>query len=530
LKPNEEKDKKSLDLNFNYHPKQSQAFLSHANEILFGGATRGGKSFFTRTACITWSLWIPRLQTFIYRKYYDDVINNHMEGPDGFRSLLNDVVKSGGVKITENQVRFSNGSLITLCHCSTDDAVGKAQGVPKHLLIMEEAPQMLERHIRFIRSWVSMPEEMRNKLPQQLKAYLPWLSPEDIREMFPRVIYTGNPTGVSMGYFRRYFVKAAPKGTIFRASEKEGGFKRQYIEARVEDNPSEDAKLVRSRVKGLGDDSMSSALLEANWDAPVGDFFPQYDDDIHTCPNFDPPEHWFKFLTFDWGGAEPFAVLWWCVSDGVEFKGPLGQRIWFRRGALIAYREWYGCHPDDSAKGLEMRNEDIAKGIRDRTRETTSGLIFSDSLPFQDRGMSGPGNRNKYKISDVFAENKCPLVHGNTARKYGWSQIRSRLIGVRNGSGIPNDPMLFFCEGCVCTRDYIPALGRDAADPEDAQKKGEATHLCDCVRLACATKPIVRDAKKGQKGEYQKKGLVTPKDILRQLQYQNMKRTYERRY
>ena len=518
---------KPQSLNFNLHPKQTQAFLSPANELLFGGATRGGKSYFTRTALICWSTWIPGLQSFIYRKYYDDVISNHMEGPDGFRMLLNDSVKNGSVKITENQIRWpGTGSLITLAHCSSDDAVEKAQGVPKHVLFLEEAPQMLERHIRFLRTWVSMPEEMRVKLPEQLKAYLPWMSPEDLRELFPRVIYTGNPIGVSMNYFRRRFVKAAQKGVVFRAPESEGGFKRQYIEAKVEDNPSEDSKFVRARVKGLDDSSMSSALLDANWDAPVGDFFPQYDDAKHSTPNFDPPEHWFKYLAFDWGSADPFAVIWVCVSDGVEFKGLLGETRWFRRGALIVYREWYGCDPTNPARGLEMRNEDVAKGIIERTRETTSGIVLSDAVPFQDKGMSRDGK--KYRIADVFAENKCPLIQGNSARKFGWAQVRDRLIGHRNGPGIPNDPMILFTEECTACRDYLPALGRSKTDPEDAQAKGEATHICDVIRIAAATKPIVRDEKKKENTEFRRPNILTPKDILARLTAQSY--SYGRRY
>jgi hypothetical protein len=517
---------KSQNINFNLHPKQSAAFLSTANELFFGGATRGGKSFFSRVALICWSTWIPGLQSFIFRKYYDDVIANHMEGPDGFRALLQDSVKSGAVRITENQVRWTaTGSLITLSHCASDEAVEKAQGVPKHVLFLEEAPQMLERHIRFLRSWVSMPEEMRNKLPEQLKAYLPWMQPEQVRELFPRIIYTGNPTGISMGYFRRHFVKAAPKGTIFRAPEKEGGFRRQYIEAKVEDNPSESKDMVYARVKGLNDPSISSALLEANWDAPVGDFFPQYDEERHSTPAFTPPEHWFKFITFDWGSADPFAVIWWCVSDGVEFLGSLGESRWFRRGALIAYREWYGCDPNDPAKGLEMRNEEVAKGIVARTRERTSGLVISDAIPFTDRGMSNKQGK-RYVIADVFKEAGCPLMQGNSARKYGWSQVRSRLIGHYNGPDIPNDPMLLLAENCVYCRDYLPALGRHKTNPEDAQEKGEATHICDAIRLACATRPIVRDLKKEPTQEFRKPVTMTPKEILRQLRYESNARRY----
>lgn len=511
---------KQPELNFNLHPKQSLAFLSTSNEMLLGGATRGGKSYFSRAALICWSTWIPGLQSFIYRKYYDDVISNHMEGEGGFKAMLADQVRSGAVKITENQVRWvSTGSLITLSHCASDEAMEKSRGVPKHVLFIEEAPQLLERHIRFLRAWVSMPESMRDKLPEQLSAYLPWMDAGEIRNLFPRIIYTGNPMGPSMSYFRRFFVKAAPKGTIFKAPEKEGGFRRQYIEMRVEDNPSEDSKLVRARVKGLGDDAMASALLEANWDAPVGDFFPQYNEDIHKCENFDPPEHWFKFITFDWGSAEPFAVVWWCVSDGIVFKGYLGQDTWFRRGALVAYREWYGCDPEDSGKGLEMHNENVARGIVERTREKTSGLVISDAVPFMNRGMSK--NNKAYRISDVFAENGCPLAMGNSDRKFGWSQVRDRLIGVRNGPGIPNDPMILFAECCVYLRDYLPMLGRSKTDPEDAQTKGEATHMADCCRLACATRPIIREAKKEASKEFKRPNVLTPRDILRRLTNQS---------
>lgn len=517
-------------ISFSLHPKQSEAFMTLANELLYGGATRGGKSYFTRAALIVWSTLIPGLQSFIFRKFYDDVISNHMEGPDGFRALLADSVKRGVIKITENQVRWTTtGSLITLSHCASDEAVEKAQGVPKHVLFLEEAPQMLERHIRFLRSWVSMPEEMRNKLPEQLKTIYPNMTPEQIKNLFPKIIYTGNPTGISMNYFRRNFVKPAPKGTIFRAPLKEGGFLRQYIEAKVEDNPSEDAALVRARVAGIGDDSMTDALLNANWDAPVGDFFPQYDEERHCIPSFGsqgPPAHWFKFMSFDWGSAEPFGVIWWAVSDGVPFQGTLGETRWYRKGALIAYREWYGCNPDDPAKGLQLRNEQIARGIIERTREKTSGMIVTDSYPFSDRGMSKNGR--KYTIADVFADAGCPLIQGNTARVHGWSQVRDRLIGIRSAPDLPPDPMLLFCDCCVFTRDYLPALGRSKTNPEDAEDEGEATHMSDCVRLGCATKPIVTTEKKEDSGEYKRPGAVTPKEILRKLR-QQAPTTYGRR-
>jgi hypothetical protein len=197
------------------YPKQAQALNSPATEILFGGATRSGKSHMTRVALIYWSLKVPGLQSLILRKYYDDVLANHMKGPDGFRSMLKPYVDEKLVRITENQIQFDNGSLITLNHCSSEEAAEKNQGIAKNVLIFEEACQILERHIRFIRAWVTMSEEMKAKVP------------DDLKGMFPKIIYTANPIGASMGYFRRGFVKAAAPGTIFKAPVTDGGFMRR---------------------------------------------------------------------------------------------------------------------------------------------------------------------------------------------------------------------------------------------------------------------------------------------------------------
>ena len=488
------------------HPRQLQALNTKATELLFGGATRGGKSYFTRVALILWCTWVPGLQCLVLRKYYEDVIQNHMEGPDGFRAMLRPYVEAGIVKTTENQIRWTQtGSLITLNHCSSDEAAEKNQGIAKNVLIFEEACQILERYIRFIRGWVTMSEDMQKKVPEELRK---------LGVKFPKIIYTANPIGISMGYFRRNFVKAQPKAVIWKAPPEEGGFDRQYIEARVDDNPSENKEHVFNRICGLNDSAMADALLNSNWDAPIGDYFPQYDDSLHTTPNFTPPDHWFKFITFDWGSREPFAVLWWAVSDGEFFHDNLNKKRAFPRGALVCYREWFGCMETDPAKGNQMRNAEIAKGITDRTRESTSGLVITDSLPFQDRGMSLNGK--KYRISDVFSEHGCPLVLGNTARITGWAQVRDRLIGE---DGIP---MIYFTESCVHTRDYLPALGRSKNNPEDAEEDGEATHTSDCVRLACTTRPFIKDAEPKPKNEKPGRWSQSPQDILKKMKLRDI--------
>lgn len=472
-------------------PKQEALLDTLATEVLFGGASEGGKSVGIRLCLITWCHLIPGLQVELYRKFYGDVIKNHMTGELNFKQLLRPWIDCGDVVVTENEVRWVHtGSLIKLGQLRTEEDAEKAQGNAKHVLVLDEATQIKSQHIADVRGWVRMSNAMKDKLPEQLGELYPQYTPEQIRDMFPRIIYSANPIGTSVGYFRRNFVLAAPEGTIFRAPDEDGGFLRQYLPSRVTDNLEADAEAQRKRLMPKGK-KLARALIEGDWSAPGGDYFPEWHEERHVINPFKIPKYWFRFRTMDLGYGEPFVVLWWAVSDGQEFYDEWGNERWFPRGSLICYREWNGCDPENPEKGLRMRNQDIAKGILERTPEAMSGITLTDSLPFQDRGM---GEKKKVrKIKDEFADEGVPLKKANTARIHGWSLMRDRLIGLE----VAEDffvPLIYFFERCTACREYIPALECHPTNDEDAQEKGEATHTCDGVRYACTALPKVTDA------------------------------------
>lgn len=469
-------DSNTVNIQLKLHPRQIEALETPATELLFGGASRGGKSHFVRAALTLWCLDIPGLQCKIFRKYSEDVIANHMLTETGFRAMLAPLVERKLVQIVEDEVRFLfNGSLISLHHCQQEKDVEKHQGRPAHVLVLDEATQIEARHIKFLSGWVTMTEEMKERLPDKYKG------------KFPRIIYTANPIGVSVGHFKKHFVKSRPPFAI----ERVGAFLRQFIPSKVEDNPSESREALVGRMAGLEDPEKASALVDGNWDASIGDFFTEWDEERHVVDDFTPPAHWFRYRSFDWGTAEPFAVYWWAVSDGESFRGPNGETMWFPRGCLIAYREWYGCNPERAAEGLRYRNEDMAYGIiaRSYAPEERNLTTVTDSLPFQDRGGK--------TIAETFADCGVHLTLGDTSRVAGWSQLRSRLIGIEVDS---NDkrrtPMIVFCRSCSAARDYLPALPRHPSEnkKEDAAEHGEATHSPDAIRLAVMARPMVVDA------------------------------------
>lgn len=474
-----------LTLNLELWPRQMQAFETPARELLFGGATEGGKSHFVRVALIAWCLAIPGLQCVLIRKKYDDILKNHVEGRTGFKALLGPLIQHKLVTVTQMDIRFPNGSIIAFQHCQDERQFDSAQGVEKHVLVVDEATQISERLLRFFRTWVRMSLEMKASLPEEWQG------------KFPRIIYTANPIGPSVPFFKRQFVDRLP-GEVIQTID---GFPRQYLLSRYTDNLSVDKEDHAGRLQGIGDPRLAKALDDGDWNAITGEFFSEWDEARHVVTDFIPPAHWFRFRSFDWGTAEPFAVYWIAVSDGEPFHDQEGKERWFPRGALIFYYEWYGCddghaniddnHPE---KGNRMRNEEIAQGILERSEyEFRNVPTLTDSKPFQDMGGEG--------IDATFRKNGVVLSKADTSRIQGWSQLRSRLTGVvidttPDPTGkVYRVPLIFFCSRCKYARDYLPALPRHPSESkkEDAAEHGEATHAPDAIRYACMAHTVIKD-------------------------------------
>lgn len=467
------------------HPKQQLVFDSKATEILWAGDTRGGKSYGTKLMLICLCSQIPGLQCDIFRLREDDVIANYMQGDTGFPVLLSQWIRDGLVTHNQKQIKFWNGSFIELCHCWTDTAMSKYQGVPRHIRVIDEAGQISERKLKWLKIWMTMSEDMKAKIP------------EDIRDRFPKIIYLMNRLGVSKNYFRRVFVRSRPKYQI----EKVGAFKQQYIPAFVHDNPSEDIEATIARVNEAADTATAKALLsEDGWDAQTGNYFDMWSSDKHVIKDFVIPDFWLRFRTFDYGSYEPWACLWWAVSPGVTIHEKTPYEKYLPRGSLICYREWYGCkaeHPkterDKSVTNLapqEWSNVDIANGIIERTEERfDSQPTFTDKFPFNNLGGR--------TIAKEFKDSGVTLTLGDTDRRNGWAMMASKLVGEKLIAGSEDRwAMLLVFESCKYCQDYIPMIERnpDEGKSWDAQEDGEATHICDCVRLASMANKIVYDA------------------------------------
>lgn len=486
-----------------YHPKQQFFADSEATQILLGGDTRGGKTGGFKLWLIRMCATIPGLQCDIFRLHEDDVIGSYMRGDFSFPVLLNQWVKDGLVTMNQTEVKFWNGSYISLEHCSTDAAMSKHQGIPKHIRAFDEAGQIPERRMRWLTGWMVTNEAMKEKLPAEY------------RDKFPKVIYLSNPLGPSKPYLRKTFVKARPKFEI----EAQGAWKYQYIPFRVEDNPSEDAATTRLRVQDAVDEATAKALLNEDWDAQTGNYFSMWDSDKHVVKDFVIPDFWLRFRTFDYGSYEPWACLWWAVSPGVIVHEGTRHERYIPRGAIVCYREWYGCraeHPSGNPTERQATslapegwsNADIAHGIIELTEERFDDQpTFTDKFPFNNLG--GRTIAKEFKDAGVI------LTLGDTDRKNRGAQTCSKLNGKKLIAGSDQHwPEMVFFESCKYCQDYMPMVERHPNEGRlwDYVEDGEPTHIVDCVTLASMVHNVVYDAPTTSEETIQK-SLRDPRNI-----------------
>lgn len=469
--------KDDAELDIHLHPKQEVAFHSEATEILYGGAAGGGKSHLMRMGAITWCAEIPGLQVYLFRRIRDDLVKNHMEGPSGFREFLAGWVECGFVTIVEDEIRFWNGSKIYLCHCKDEKDRFKYQGAEIHVLLIDELTHFTDKIYRFLRNRVRM---------------VGITLPEKYKDRFPRIVCGANPGGVGHQFVKMTFIDGVEPIKVFRAANSEGGMLRQYIPARLEDNPSmaDHDPGYENRLAGLGSESLVRAMRWGDWNIVEGAFFDNFDVNRHVLRPFEIPDWWIRFRAGDWGSAKPFAFGWYAVA-GEDFRTP--DNVLIPRGAMVKYLEWYGCKKDAEGRfipdaGLKLDAVEVAKGIEARNLGHRMAYGVLDPAAFASDG--GPSIAERMLSAGVTfkpADNKRVSQRGAMG---GWDQMRARLRGNEDGH-----PMLFFFSTCIHSIRTIPALQHDEDRPEDLDTTAE-DHAADETRYACMSRPWVREEPK----------------------------------
>lgn len=467
-------------------PKQRQAFESIACEKLYGGAAYGGKSYLFRRLAITFASWVPGIQIYIFRREFGDLFKNHMEGAGGFPAMLAEEVKAKRARILwqQKQIRFAHpghaDSVIHLCHCQHETDVYGYQGADINILLIDELTQWMRGMYTFLRSRVRLGNL---KVPKWLKHRL------------PMILCGANPGGIGHNWVKADFVDIAPPMTVTQMPNDEGGMLRQFIPAKLEDNPIgvENDPQYESRLEGLDNKALAKAMRNGDWDIIAGGFFDDlWDRRKHVLKPFTIPKTWRIDRTFDWGSSKPFSVGWWAESDGspVDVPDANGQvvRRHFARGSLFRIAEWYGCNPKRPNEGLKLLAKDIAKGIVERETLWRKQYGWRVHPGAADSSIYDTENGNC--IADDMEDEGVKWLEADKSpgsRKNGWEICRKLLKGARDNPR--EDKGMFVFDLCVDWIRIFPVLPRDPRLSDDVDTKAE-DHIGDETRYkALAPKP-----------------------------------------
>lgn len=449
------------------HPKQSIAFATPATEVLFGGAAGGGKSHLLRVIAIALAFDVPGVQVYLFRRKFPDLYKNHMEGPTSFRELLSPWLKQRRVRINDSKhvIRFDNGSTIHLCHCQHEKDVYSYQGAEIHVLLIDEITHLTETMYRYLRSRVrvvsiDVPKRWARKIPM--------------------IIASGNPGGVGHTWVKASWIDLAPPFALRWMKASEGGLRRQFIPAVLDDNPTliEADPTYESRLESLGNPSLVRAMRYGDWDIVAGGMFDDvWDPARHIVKPFIIPMSWYIDRSFDWGSSKPFSVGWWAESDGSEVELHDGTIRSWPRGTLFRFAELYGWN-GKANEGIRWSAAHIARKI----------IEVEEQLRLRGRVRPGPADSSIYDvengqcIADDMARMQVLWTRANKgpgSRKNGFQLMRDRL---RASLASPiEEAGLFVFENCRHFIRTVPVLPRDEREPDDVDTKSE-DHVADETR------------------------------------------------
>lgn len=413
------------------YPKQIEFCKAKNKYICYGGARGGGKSHISRIKMCLLALNYPGIQILILRRTLKELRENHVMQ---LQKLLKGIAT---YKESTKEFVFPSGSRIVLGYCDAEKDVLQYQGQAYEVITMEEATMFTEFQFQALTE--------SNRMSGNMK-----------QDFTPRMYFTCNPGGVGHQWVKRLFIDKD-----YRGSENPEDY--MFIPSNVYENKylmEHDPNYVRV-LENLPEDR-KQAMLYGNWDVFDGQFFPEFNRNLHVIEPFEIPEHWNRYIALDYG-LDMFAVLFVAIDT---------------KGKAYVYNEIH-------------KSNLIVSEARQVLKSYMRDKRYKDIYAPPDLW-----NRNRdtgKSTAELFSEGGIIFSKAGNDRESGWltvkEWIKPRKIRHEQTGELIEGSDLYIFSNCTNLIRCLPQLQHDEKNPNDvATEPHEITHITDALRYFCVSR------------------------------------------
>ena len=410
-----------MNIDLSISTKQEEFINVKADEVLFGGAAGGGKSFGQLIDTMLYALEYPCSKQLILRRTFPELEKSLIRVHLGLYPREIYTYNS-----SNHTGKFRNGSIIDFGYCDSEKDVYKYQSAEYDVIRFDELTHFTEQMYIYLLSRI----RGANNNPKMAKS-------------------STNPGGVGHTWVKSRFIDIGEPNVVHKV----GKTTRVFIPSKIQDNKfllDADPDYI-NRLENLSERDQR-ALIDGDWDIFDGQYFNEFNRDVHVIEPFEIPEHWRRYVAMDYG-MDMLAVLW--MARDTE-------------GNSYVYKEAY-------KSGL------IIAEAADEINRVNNGDKYQ--FIYAPRDLWNSRQETGKSVSDIFFEKGIRLSKTSVDRVDGWMATKEWLHVIDNrdietGESIKTSKLKIF-RNCINLIRCLPTVQIDDKNPNDvATEPHELTHIC----------------------------------------------------